>query len=90
MKFDRKDSSMKNAIIAAIVSAVVAVSGAFAAGDIWSPDESQYRLRWADHELARCIILETRGLHAEARTCARFVRATPLPPRPVDGTFPTP
>jgi membrane protein DedA with SNARE-associated domain len=71
---------MKNAIIAAIVAAVISSSGAFAAGEYWGQKEAQYRLRWNDRELARCILLETRGQHERAQFCARFVRAhTSLP-----------
>jgi membrane protein DedA with SNARE-associated domain len=71
---------MKNAIIAAIVAAVISSSGAFAAGEYWGQKEAQYRLRWNDRELARCLMLETANQHARAYSCARFVRAhTSLP-----------
>ena len=76
---------MKNALIAAVVAALVSGGSVFAAGEYWAPQEAQYRLRLNDRDLARAIILEANGEHARAKAAANFVRAsTDLPPLPDD------
>ena len=65
---------MKNALIAAIVSAVIAGSSAFAAGTVTADGQNA---RSTD-VLTHCLVLEAKGNHQGAINCAKFVR-TMLP-----------